>query len=460
MNRRWLGLRRVVGNWVGVVAVVLLLLVAAGGWATYTGHVEPGTHTESRAVAAWSPTDTVTHSARVTEPNPVFPTNTTLQNRSAYLSGAAPTFRAEFAPGYTATESGNVTTTVAVAVVRRAVVSDDGPGGGSRTLWQTERRLQTERARLAPGEQLSVETTLNATRLDAGTQSLVADLGGTPGEVYTELRAGVRLSGTVDGRPVETSWTRRLRVSVASGVYRLQPIGTPPAGREWTRSETVPNDPSPARQLGGPAAVVVGLAGLTLLVVGRRADAFELAPVEQEWRAYRADAAEFDDWVIECAVPSALTDGVVAETESLSDLVDLAVDAGEAVLREPSGDYLVQYGDVVYRYRPPDPETVREQGGFDLREGLPSVDIPDTTGTERPSRADGGDIPDDSGVTGDDPADDTHTSDPDDWDNLGGFVGSSVDTPDASNTDGTLDSSRQSTADTDTDDEANDLEST
>jgi hypothetical protein len=144
----------------------------------------------------------------------------------------------------------------------------------------------------------------------------------------------------------------------------------------------------------------------------------------------------------------------------LSDLVDLAVDAGEAVLREPDGDYLVQYGDVVYRYQPPDPETVRERGGFDLREGLPSVDIPDTTGTERPSRADGGDVPDDSGVTGDDPADDTHTSDPDDWDNLGGFVGSSVDTPDASNTDDTLDSSRQSTADTDTDDEANDSEST
>jgi hypothetical protein len=442
-----------VGNWVGVVAVVLLLLVVVGGWATYTGHVDPGTHTESRTVAAWSPTDEVTHSARVTEPNPIFPTNTTLQNRSAYLTSATPTFRARFAPGYTATASGNVTATVTVSIVRRAVVAEEGPTGDSRTLWQTQRRLQTDRARLQPGERLPTQTTLNATRLAAGTQSLVADLGGTPGEVYTEIRTDVRLSGTVDGRPVETSWTRRLRVSVASGVYRLQPIGSPPSGREWTRSETVANDPGLPRRLGGPAALTLGLVGLALLVVGRRAGAFELAPVEREWRAYRADAAEFDDWVIACEVPSTLTDGVVAETESLSDLVDLAVDAGEAVLREPSGDYLVQYGDVVYRYQPPDPETVRERGGFDLREGLPSVDIPDTD-PERPSRADGGDVS----------TDDTATSDSDDWDEVGSFVGGSPDTPDGSGTSDTSDRSetgdapgpghRDDDADTNSDDDA------
>jgi len=447
VNRRWLGLRRVVGNWAGVVAVALLLLVAAGGWATYTGHVDPGTHTESRTIATWSPTDEVTHSARVTEPNPIFPTNVTLQNRSAYLTSAAPTFRARFAPGYTATESGNVTATVVVSIVRRAVVSEDGPAGDSRTLWQTERRVQTDRARLSPGERLPVETTLNATRLDAGTQSLIANLGGTPGEVYTEIRTDVRLSGTVDGRPVETSWVRRLRVSVTSGVYRLQSLGSPPTGREWTRPETVPNDPGLPRRLGGPLALTLGLAGLALLIVGRRAGAFDLAPVEREWRTYRADAAEFDDWVIECEVPSALTDGVVAETESLSDLVDLAVDAGEAVLRAPGGDYVVQYGDVVYRYRPPDPETVRERGGFDLREGLPSADIADTAGTERPSRADGGDVP----------ADDAATSDSDGWDEVGEFVDGSPDTPDGSDT--TTNSAGDPTTDSGDDPNVDDPES-
>jgi hypothetical protein len=248
---------------------------------------------------------------------------------------------------------------------------------------------------------------------------LVADLGGTPGEVYTELRTDVRLSGTVDGRPVETSWTRRLRVSVASGAYRLQPLGSPPSGREWTRSETVPNDPGLTRRLGGPAALTVGLVGLALLVVGRRADAFELDPAEREWAAYRADAAEFDDWVIDCEVPSTPTDEAVAETESLSDLVDLAADAGEAVLREPGGDYLVRYGDVVYRYRPPDPETVRERGGFDLRDGLPSVDLGDDTTSEPLSRADGGDAPGDA-------TDDRPAESDDGWNGVSDFVGSDV----------------------------------
>jgi len=89
-------------------------------------------------------------------------------------------------------------------------------------------------------------------------------------------------------------------------------------------------------------------------------------------------------------VPSTLTDGVVAETESLSDLVDLAVDAGEAVLREPGGDYLVQYGDVVYRYQPPDPEAVHERGGFDLREGLPSVELNNRLADSGQPSTDGG----------------------------------------------------------------------
>jgi hypothetical protein len=127
----------------------------------------------------------------------------------------------------------------------------------------------------------------------------------------------------------------------------------------------------------------------------------------------------------------------------LSDLVDLAVDAGEAVLREPDGDYLVQYGDVVYRYRPPDPETVREQGGFDLRDGLPRFDpreelpalgLGDDTPAERLSRADGGDVAD--AVTHE------RVTESDDWEGLGGFVGSVIkgsESDDGSDTDDGVD---------------------
>lgn len=380
--------------------VGLVVLAAVGGWATYTGHVDPGTHTERETVAAWSPTDTVRHSARVTKLNPVFPRNVTLENRSAYLTRASPRFRAQFAPGYTATDDGNVTTTVVLSVVRRAVVSDDAPGADERTLWQTERRIQTERERLAPGEQLAVETELNASRLDRETGALVAGLGGSPGEVVTEVRAEIRLVGTVADRPVETTWTRRLRVEVADGVYRLQPAGTPPGGREWTRTVAVPNEPGLPRQLGGPVALSVAVVGLAVAVVGRRAGAFRLDPVETEWLAYRSDAAEFEEWVIDAEVPPALTDGPVAEAGSLSDLVDLAIDADEAVLRDAAGDYFVRYGDVVYVYSPPDPEVVRARGGFDLREGLPSVGL-DRGSDGRASRADG------SGVSEERPGEDT-----------------------------------------------------
>lgn len=406
MNRLWLVLRRTVRAWFGVVVVGLVVLAAVGGWAAYTGHVDPGTHTEQEPVASWAPTETVEHSARVTEPNPVFPRNVTLENRSAYLLRASPTFRARFAPGYTATADGNVTATVVVSVVRRAVVTEDGPTGGERTLWRTERRLRTERARLAPGETAAVTTRLNASRLDRETAALVSDLGGSPGEVYTELRAEIRLVGTVADRPVEAAWTRRLRVSVADGVYRLRPVGSTPEGREWTRTVTVANDPGPLRRVGGPVAALVGLAGLAVAVVGRRAGAFRLTPAEREWLSYRRDASEFDEWVIDAEVPRALTDGAVAEAASLSDLADLAIDADEAVLRGDDGDYFVRYGEVAYVYSPPDPETVRRRGGVDLHAGLPSLDLgggdaSDEGGDGRASRADGGDVADDGTDAGD-----------------------------------------------------------
>ena len=399
MNRLWLVLRRAVGEWFGIVVGALVVLATVGGWAAYTGHVDPGTHTEQETVASWSPTGEVRHSARVTRSNPVFPRNVTLENRSAYLVRASPTFRARFAPGYTATADGDVTATVVVSVVRRAVVTGDGPTGSERTLWRTERRLRTGRTRLAPGETGSVTTTLNASRLDRETTALVSRLGGTPGEVYTEVRAEIRLVGTVADRPVETAWTRRLRVSVADGVYRLQPVGTTPEGRGWTRTVTVANDPGPLRRVGGPVAALAGVVGLVFAVIGRRAGAFRLTPAEREWLRYRRDASEFDEWVIDAEVPPALTDGVVAEAASLSDLADLAIDADEAVLRGDDGDYFVRYGDVAYVYSPPDPETVRRRGGVDLREGLPSLglgggDASDERGDGRASRADGGDVSD------------------------------------------------------------------
>jgi hypothetical protein len=134
--------------------------------------------------------------------------------------------------------------------------------------------------------------------------------------------------------------------------------------------------------------------------------------------------------------------------------VDLAVDAGEAVLREPDGDYLVQYGDVVYRYQPPDPETVREQGGFDLRDGLPRFDsreelptlgLGDDTPAERLSRADGGDAAD--AVTHE------RVTESDDWEGLGGFVGSVIEGSESDEEETTDDSGRgPDTGDMDTTD--------
>jgi hypothetical protein len=142
-------------------------------------------------------------------------------------------------------------------------------------------------------------------------------------------------------------------VERGDGVYRVQPD---PASASFsgTRTVSVPNEPGPVQTAGGPLLLVGGLAGLAGLAVLARRGGLETTERERAWLAYRAHRTEFGDWITTADLPEAAASLPAGQTETLADLVDLAIDTDSAVVEVPDGAaYHVVTDGYRYTFRPP-----------------------------------------------------------------------------------------------------------
>lgn len=90
MSTRGLRVRRAVGDNLGLVVAVCLVVVLLGGYLTYTTHVESGVETEQVQTSSWTSTTELSHSATVTTDTAVFPEGTVIEDRNAYLASIMP----------------------------------------------------------------------------------------------------------------------------------------------------------------------------------------------------------------------------------------------------------------------------------------------------------------------------------------------------------------------------------
>lgn len=353
-----LRVRATAADWFTVLAVGCLVLAAVGGWAAYTGHVDPGTHVEERTVATWDLTNTVRHQATVTEPNPVFAQDRVLQNRSRYLAAAAPTVRLQSETGYTASERGSVDIAVEAVMVRRAVSPEGETTGQARdrqVFWQTSQTLTDRRVTgLAPGESAAVDVEMRPLQAANGTRTLVERLGGSPGEVQTVIIFAYDVRGTVNGQQVSRSWTTEALLDTTESSYGVTLSNSVPDGGQSVEQVTVPNESGPVRQIGGPAIIVLGIVGLVALAWGRHTDQLGLSPAEHDRLQYLDDRQEFDEWITTIALPPAADDTPRATAASLADLANFAIDADEGIVEDPTrGRYAVVHDGTLYTYEPP-----------------------------------------------------------------------------------------------------------
>ena len=352
MSERSLRVRAFLDQQFLVVVVALVLLAGLGGWVTYTTHVDPGTTTEERPGPSWRTAAWFNHSATVTADNPVYPEGTTLRDRSIYFTEVTPVLSGEYVFTYEASESGDLDGTVSLELIQRGIeVGQEN----TTVVWQTSKDLETTSTEsLAPGERMRVpfELDMNATANRTG--QITERLGNPPGETQVLVRAVVDLQGSVNGQQVEDVRNHTLAVGLQGGTYRPTEMGSMTDRYESTQTVTVDRTYGPLRSFGGPALLLGSLVALGGLAYVRSQDRIELTPAERERLAFEDDRNDFDEWISEIQLPADAFDLPRAEAQSLSALVDFAIDTDNGVVEDPDEEaYYVVHDGYLYTYRPP-----------------------------------------------------------------------------------------------------------
>jgi hypothetical protein len=357
MGRRQRRIRAVLDSQFAVVATVLVVAALAGAGMTYTAYAQSGTSTAERPGPDTTYTGDFTHNATVQQSNPVFARGTTLSNRDAYFSRLTPTLDGTFTYRYTASETGNVTVDGTLTLV---IASVDAAGEGSTVeYWRVTRRLDRERASLAPGESLRLSFSENVTQLRNESRRLDRAVGGTPGTIETSVVADIETEGRANGGPVEREQQYELGISPGGSVYQLTDPGPVTNTTQQTRTVEVASSPGPLRRGGGPALGLLGIGGLLALGTARYRGQLALDERERAHLTYETARSEFDDWITRARLPEDALDGAVVEVETLEGLVDIAIDSDRRVIEDGDGEYVVAVEDLVYRYdAPPEPGPV------------------------------------------------------------------------------------------------------
>lgn len=362
-----------------LTTIIILSMLCTGGWLSYTAYVAPGERIETREHTAWEVMGTVSHGADIAEPTPIYPETLgasdsgasnwtasgsgnataeangnetssavgTVSGEPLYYLDIAPVAHGEIAVEHTAPE------TVGVGIeLRRVTRATDG----DTVYWTDEEQLGTAQRDAGASDPVSVPFELNLSAVAARVDDIESQIGASPGETETRLRADVTINGTVDGDTASMARTLQVDVDRDGSTYSFdidEPLVEPVTK---TTPVTVDRSYGPVWTVGGPAFIAAGVVGgLVLIVVQSNG---RPTPDERTWVEYQADRDAYEDIVVNASLPAGGTDLPTAHVETLGALCDLAVDAGEAVIYEEQADqYVVRRDGVLYSYHPPQPPT-------------------------------------------------------------------------------------------------------
>jgi hypothetical protein len=369
MSREW-GVRgRILLNqWFAVVVLVAVVVGALGGYATYTAYESPGTTTEQRQVSSWEANGTYEMSATVSESNPLYPVGTELEDRPAYFLSISPIAEGTFGFAYEATDRGAVDVTVQQTLVLRAIESQSAEGDGQPVeYWRLTEPIGTERAEgVEPGDPVRLTFERNVSATAERMAAVSEQLGGTPGSTQMLVVSTVEFQGSINGNDVERSANYRLPIAVSGTTY--QPGGVDGESLTGSTTETITRQRTygPLYRIGGPVALLVGLAGVAGLAYGRYEDHFAVSEAERAALEFESTRDEFDDWITVARLPDDVLARPRVDVDSLDGLVDTAIDVDARVFEAPEGDafYVTSEG-LLYVYEPPTAGLDEVLGGDD-----------------------------------------------------------------------------------------------
>ena len=360
-DRQGVRVRAILDDWFWAVALVAVVVAGAGGYVTYTAYADPGTTVEERQVSSWEGNGSYATTATVTEPNPLYPVGTTLEDRPAYFLAVSPRFDGTFAFEYRATRGGAVDVTVEQRLVLHSVTEDEG---AAIEYWRIEEPLGTETASgVAPGEPVRSTFSRNVSRLANRATNVSERLGGTPGETEVLVVTAVGIDGEVNGQSVERTATYRLPIASDGPTYAPGEMGGQAVTGSTTERIARERTYGPVWRVGGPAALLLGVGGLVGLAYGRYDGRLIVSAAERNRLDVAATREEFDDWITTATLPPAVLGRPRVEVDSLAGLVDTAIDVDARVFERPDGgEFYVPHEELLYAYTPPRGESVAADG--------------------------------------------------------------------------------------------------
>ena len=331
------------------ILVVLIIIALLGGWMTYSAYAAPDPTTEQQ-VTAWEVTGNFSHNATVTADNSLYAQGTTLTDRPAYFMRLSPELDGTFHTSYDARDNGELDQTVSLSLIMQNV-EQDGDTDDPTVYWQQTEPLDSQTAEsVIPREQVHVSFSQNMSDIETEKDRINDELGSSPGETETLIRATVRSQGTINGEKVNETDTFFMPITFHGESYSVGGPDPTIESYETTNSVTADRPAGPLQRIGGPLLLVTSVGLIGALAVSNRQ---QLSEAERAQIAYEHDRDTFDEWISTITLPDEVFDLPQAEAESLGELVDFAIDTDNGVIKDPDTEgYYVKHDGYLYTYQP------------------------------------------------------------------------------------------------------------
>lgn len=337
-----------------LIAVVLVLISAGGGWLAYSTTIDPGTHIEDRTVSWWAANGTLNHSSNVINNTSVFTNGTVLRDRPYYFMNASPVLNGRFRFGFDnrRVPQGNAKVTINTTLVQYAVQSKS-----KVRLWTIKHPTQTHTGKISGEKSISTGFTINFTKIQKSHKAIRKDHGSTwkIGDVRSKVEINVTVNGTLDGLRTDRSFNYELPMNSSKGFYSISPPNGPrgqAAVVNRTEQTEVPTTPSPLAAIGSVTLLLVPLAILGCLLYGREDGWFEMSDGAIDAAERENTRSEFDAWITTGSLET--TDfRTTVPVDSLEGLVDIAIDSDRRVIENSKSDmFAVIDNNVRYVFTP------------------------------------------------------------------------------------------------------------
>jgi len=329
--------RQLIDEHYAVILAVLLVVGSVGLWMGYTAFLAPSTVSEEQTMSSWSKTSDFTHGAKVTKQNPVYDVGTRLRDRQAYFPLIAPFLSGEHEFGYAASENASMD---AETTLQLRIRSTDG----ENTYWESTQRLGANNASdLRAGETLRTSYRFNMNRSRATIERIDDTFGETIGDPEVVVQATTRVTGEVNGRTVDRSFTSSVVLKPEGDAFVVDDPGR--VRDSFSQTQTVQSDReySLLWKVSVPVLLVVGFGGAGAFAWLRRLEWFSLDWSERN----RLTRGRYEEWISHADLPEQLEypASKTVAVRSLMDLVDVAADSNNRVLYDPSQDRYVVLDD-------------------------------------------------------------------------------------------------------------------